>query len=116
MASCQKLDSCGHHKGSRYFTGLISPLQKDCQSRFTYTGSGQIIPAKEDDKNAAKTIEALGLNCKRLKLRRESIIKTLENSGGDYLSQSLAHCQDWHGGFYTVIEYVLRKQPRPCPM
>ncbi|MCP4105659.1 MAG: hypothetical protein GY749_09000 [Desulfobacteraceae bacterium] len=50
-------------------------------SSFTYTLDGSIIPSDKKDVWAEKTIEKLGLNCPRLKDRRMSIIKGLDNSG-----------------------------------
>lgn len=80
VASCQYTDSCGHKKGTNYFNGFVSPFDQNCQKRFTYTRNGRIIPADENDSNAQKTIEVLGLNCKRLVDRRKNIIKTLEEA------------------------------------
>ncbi len=111
LASCQKTDCCGHKKSNQYFENMVSPLDTNCQKRFTYTGNGKIIPKNENDKFAEKTIELLGLNsCKRLKDLRQTIIKTLKDSDEDYLNQALRNCVDWHNGFYTVIEYIKNKR------
>lgn len=112
FACCEYKDSCGRKKGSEYFDDLISPLDANCQSRFTYTGNGKIIPFNENDEYAQRTIEVLALNCKRLRLQRESIIKILDNdeTTTDYLKQSLANCIDWYNGFFTVIRYVAGKR------
>jgi len=109
LASCQKNDSCGHNKKNGYFEKMISPLEKNCQSRFTYTGRGQIIPKDENDRIAQETIELLGLDCQRLKDRRLSIIMALKDCNTEYLNHSLAHCVNWHDGFYSVIEYMIIK-------
>ena len=109
LASCQHNDSCGHKKGKAYFDDMVSPLDADCQSYFTYTGNGKIIPSDENDTFAQQTIELLGLNCKRLQDRRKSIIKTLDSSDSNYLQQSLNNCVDWYGGFFTVIQYLIEK-------
>jgi uncharacterized protein (TIGR02646 family) len=106
LASCQFTDSCGHKKGTGYFYGFVSPLDPNCQNRFTYTRDGRIIPVNENDTNAEKTIKVLGLNCRRLKDRRRTIIKTLENENQEYKQKSLTNFLDWYGGFYTVIEYM----------
>lgn len=106
LASCQYHDSCGHAKGNKYFEGMISPLDKNCQSRLTYTGNGRIITVDEADENAEKTIKLLDLNCKRLVDRRKSIITTLEYSDGEYLQNSLDNCVEWYQGFYTLIQYL----------
>ena len=109
LASCKKTDSCGHKKGHGYFENMITPLEKNCQSHFTYTGRGQIIPKDENDKIAQDTIKLLGLDCQRLRDRRLSIILALKDCNIDYLNHSLAHCVKWHDGFYSVIEYVIIK-------
>jgi uncharacterized protein (TIGR02646 family) len=108
LASCNgsRNDSCGHKKGTNYFVKMVSPLSTGCESRFTYTGIGKMIPLDESDKNAQKTIELLGLNCKRLRDRRKAIIRTLEDAGSGYLQQYLDKCVDWYG-FFTVIKYVV---------
>ncbi len=87
---------------------MVSPLDDDCQSRFTYTGNGKIIPSDESDTFAQRTIDIVGLNCKRLKDRRLSLIKVLDNEWTDF-EQSLSKYIEWHQGFYTVIEYVANK-------
>ena len=107
IASCQHTDSCGHKKGTNYFNGFVSPFDSNCQSRFTYTGNGRIIPADENDEDAKKTIDILGLNCKRLVDRRKGIIRTLERADYNYIQLSLHNCIEWYYGFYTVIEYMI---------
>lgn len=110
LASCQNTNSCGHKKGTGYFNNMVSPLDSDCQKKFTYTGAGKIIPIDENDSFGEKTIELLGLNCKRLKDRRKNLIKTLQSADSAYLNQSLKSCVDWYDGFYTVIDYMIGKQ------
>lgn len=110
LASCQNTDSCGHKKGTGYFNEMISPLDENCQGRFTYTATGNVIPNDENDNFANTTIELLGLNCKRLKDRRKNLIKTLQSADSAYLNQSLNSCVDWYDGFYTVIVYIIGKQ------
>jgi uncharacterized protein (TIGR02646 family) len=108
LASCQYTDSCGHKKGNDYFADMVTPLDNDCQSRFTYTGNGRIIPSDESDTHSQITIDMLGLNCRRLKDRRKSIIKTLEVvHDTDYLQLSLNNCVEWYCGFHTLIEYLI---------
>ena len=88
---------------------MVSPLDTNCQSRFTYTGNGKIIPSLEKDPLAQKTIDLLGLNCKHLKDQRKSIITTLETTDSDFLEQSMEKCIDWYNGYYTVIQFVAEK-------
>ncbi len=105
---CKHRDSCGHKKDSDFFDELISPLNAKCHLLFTYTDNGKIIPIDENDETVKKTIDLLGLNCRRLKNHRKAIIRTLdsENLDKSYLQQSLGNCVDWYNGFYTVIKYV----------
>lgn len=112
LACCLHTDSCGHKKNSDYFDELISPLAGGCESCFTYTGNGKIIPSDENDTFSEKTIELLGLNCRRLRDRRRSIISALDYEGTtiEYLKQSLENCNAWYHGFFTVIRYVAGKQ------
>ncbi|MCD6321455.1 MAG: TIGR02646 family protein [Clostridiales bacterium] len=81
LASCRHNDCCGHKKGNSYFTEMVSPLDNNCESRFTYTGNGKIIPFNELDIHAQKTIRLLGLNCKRLspslRVMRECLKKSV---------------------------------------
>jgi len=105
IASCQHTDSCGHYKGTGYFSGFVSPFGR-CEGRFTYTRNGKIIPVDENDTDALNTIKVLDLNCKRLIDRRVGIIKTLEYADEDYINECLPNCIDWFHGFYTVVKYM----------
>ncbi len=109
FACCQHPDSCGHKKKGKYFSELISPLSTDCESRFTYTGMGNIIPKDENDTFAQDTIDLLGLNCKRLLDRRKNILAELQNASDDYLAMSLENFKEWYG-FYTVVKYASNKR------
>lgn len=108
LASCKYNDCCGQKKDRYYFNEMVSPLDDDCQSRFTYTGNGKLIPSDEADTFAQRTIDLLGLNCKRLKDRRLSLIRELDNEYTDF-EKSLFNYIEWHQGFYTVIQYVANK-------
>jgi uncharacterized protein (TIGR02646 family) len=112
LVSCGEKDHCGRKKLGEYFVGFVSPLALDCEERFIYTERGEIIPTDEDDADAIKTIEILGLNDTKLKGLRRSIIKALgeEVIDADYLKAALSNCAEWHNGFYTVIQYLLSKK------
>jgi uncharacterized protein (TIGR02646 family) len=85
IASCQGEDEkrprvpihCGHKKGNWYNELLIiSPLDKSCVDYFKYSGSGEILPTDEKDKQtvAETTIAKLALNINKLtKMRRQAI-------------------------------------------
>ena len=116
LASCNSNDSCGHKKGKWYEPEMVSPLHKDCEQHFTYTLDGRIIPSDKEDTRASETIEHLRLNCPKLKDRRRSIIKALENGGSgpepdylnDILGKILTKGNDWPFGFYTVLLFLAK--------
>lgn len=63
---------------------LVSPLVVGCETRFAYTGDGEINPADPGDEAAKQTIAKLGLNIEKLKGMRESAIEPfLDDSLGD---------------------------------
>jgi uncharacterized protein (TIGR02646 family) len=107
LASCVHGDSCNAKKQGWYSDKMVTPLQSNCQKRFTYTQNGQIIPVKESDSHAQNTIDELGLNCPRLRDRRKSIIKALEAmltndpNPKPYLKKVLKNCREWPHGFVT---------------
>ncbi len=77
LASCQLKAKrreplrCGKRKAAWFDDALmISPLQKDCESRFRFTADGAIYPADDDDPAAKETIERLGLDNYELRDRR----------------------------------------------
>lgn len=108
-ASCQHNDSCGHFKGNKDSSYMILP-NSNCESRFTYTDNGKIIPITEGDQEAIKTINVLDLNNKRLKNARMDIIRILEDINDETLiDQYLSNCVDWVNGFFTVVKYVKLK-------
>lgn len=82
-ASCQgengDMKHCGHAKGNEYDeTLLISPLDANCEKRFSYSVNGRIEPADMLDEGARYTIEVLALNDERLKKAREEAMWAAE--------------------------------------
>lgn len=78
-ASCQgiyhSMDTCGHNKHGDFDEQLmISPLEEDCESHFTYNEFGE-ISAKNNDKRADYTIQVLNLDDERLVKAREIAIQ-----------------------------------------
>ncbi len=124
LASCNRKKSCGGKKNNWYDSNMVSPLNEDCQQRFTYTHEGMIIPSDEKDTLALETIEQLGLNCFKLKNQRKSIITAVENVENDpdlvdLLQSSAAGIlqkkKDWPFGFYTVLLYLAEEYKIPIP-
>ncbi|WP_150140964.1 retron system putative HNH endonuclease [Candidatus Enterovibrio escicola] len=60
---------CGQKKGNEVL--LVTPLQSDCQSHFTFTGDGS-IEGNCDEANS--TIKILGLDIPKLKMLREGVL------------------------------------------
>lgn len=82
-ASCQgekgDMRHCGHAKSSSYDEALlISPLDVDCEKRFSYTVSGKMEPSDPQDEGAKYTIATLALNDERLKRAREEAMWAAE--------------------------------------
>lgn len=53
---------------------FVSPLDENCEHRFTYTLSGDIEPSNEDDQAASETINQLKLDCLELRRYRRGAI------------------------------------------
>jgi uncharacterized protein (TIGR02646 family) len=68
------LQHCGCKRGNKPLS--VSPLQVDCAEFFRYTGSGEIRPAEDPDKQqaASETIQTLNLKHENLTAMRESAI------------------------------------------
>ena len=67
------------------------------------------MAANENDILANKTIEILGLNCKKLVDRRRTIIKSLEGFDSESIKNSFINYIECHQGFYTVLKYLFEK-------
>lgn len=123
LVSCNQKGSCGRKKGKWYSSALVSPLDQDCEKRFTYTLDGRIIPSDKEDVSAFETIEKLGLNCSQLKDRRRSIIIMMDNHGNgpepNYLQTVTAGIlqreKAWPFGFYTVLLFLAELYEIPIP-
>lgn len=55
----------------------ISPFEPHCESRFVFAKDGQIHPAIEDDMEAIRTIQVLGLNSPVIVRKREAAIERM---------------------------------------
>ncbi|MCI5209550.1 MAG: TIGR02646 family protein [Candidatus Electrothrix sp. ATG2] len=123
LASCNQKESCGHKKGKWYSSDMVSPLDQDCEKRFTYTLDGRIIPSGKEDTSASETIEQLGLNCPKLKNQRKNIILALDNGENgpepNYLQTVAAGIlkreRAWPFGFYTVLLFLAELYEIPIP-
>ena len=105
---------CGNLKDNWFDQNLlVSPLDPECEGRFSFTGDGGIQPATEDDEAAETTIIKLGLGIPKLNDLRSKAIEP-------FLDESLSH-QDFRdfvsgylkkdasgnlGEFCTTIQYL----------
>jgi len=72
---------CGHHKGNWFDERLyISPLEEECEERFSYLLTGEIKSADGTDSAAVKMIEVLALDIPYLNNRREEVLIRTFNS------------------------------------
>lgn len=108
---------CGNYK-SNWFDAelLISPLNRNCEDHFSFTGNGGILPRDENDRKAIETIRRLGLNIPKLIDMRAKAIEP-------FLDDSLSH-QEFSrlvvgylekdksgafGAYWTTIYYLFRE-------
>jgi uncharacterized protein (TIGR02646 family) len=76
---------CGNLKGDWFDSELlISPLDPDCENRFSFEGDGLIKPAEQHDRAARETITRLGLDLPKLNGLRAGAIEP-------FLDDSLTH-------------------------
>ena len=106
-ASCDSSKSnnrhCGHLKGNIDPVGkIISPLEKNCASHFTYDRLGH-IRAAAGDTLAESTIRLLGLDKPALVAGRRMAILTVENNIEDWRDVDQGDLP----GFYNIVEYYL---------
>lgn len=71
-------NTCGHKKDNEYIA--VSPLDKNCETRFKYTTFGKILPADPNDEGADNTIKTLNLNSYELVTARREMISLLLHS------------------------------------
>lgn len=107
---------CGMFKGSWYIPALfISPLDPTCESKFSYTHNGQILPAPTTDPAALTTIDKCKLDIDRLNKMREEVISTFiddaltDDEVTDYVKKYLVDKNENNGSFnpfYTTVKFL----------
>lgn len=105
---------CGNLKGDWFDPELlVSPLNPDCEHRFSFEGDGLIKPADQHDRAARETIIRLGLNLPKLNdLRANAIAPFLEESlTQDELRRFVSgyltiDVDDRFGEFWTTIKFL----------
>lgn len=114
FASCTKqpigsLDEhCGHKKGNFFSNDLVSPLEVDCSSHFTYKMNGKIDGC---DQRGRVTVEKLHLDSALLDNQRKSLIDFFLSiiNDADLQREIDAHLDESVpvlGEFFTMIEYL----------
>lgn len=100
IASCNNLKTCGNKKGNLYNKEkFVSPLDKDCEEKFTYYMDGEI----EGD---TYTIELLNLNDYELKNARKAVLRSLSHLEKEdisliYMSESSSE----YPAYFNVIKW-----------
>lgn len=100
-------EHCGHKKGCDYTTDLVSPLEVDCSSHFTYQLDGTI---GYTDNRGDTSIRMLHLNSTLLNRQRKSLIDFFLALDDEELQEEIsAHldtARSSFGEFYTMIEFL----------
>ena len=69
---------CGRLKDDWFDSELlVSPMSSDCETRFGFTGAGDIFPRCRTDDGAKATIRELGLNLPKLRALRAAAVDGL---------------------------------------
>lgn len=102
-----KDEHCGHKKGSDFSMKLVSPLESDCASHFSYTLDGHI--GYTDDRGDV-TVKMLHLDSELLNQQRKLLIDYFLSLQDDEIQGELDDHLDATkaklGEFYTTIEYL----------
>lgn len=98
---------CGHKKGITWDNLLVSPLENDCESHFSYTLDGVIHGV---DDRGTRTIQILNLNSELLKANRAALLKFFQELPEDEKEQEInAHLNNGattYGEYFTMIRFL----------
>jgi len=101
---------CGHKKLEEFSNDLISPLEVDCASHFSYTTTGKIVGL---DQRGEETISICNLNSQALTDMRKVLIDSFlfydDNLREEEIKKHLDSSKPQLGEFYTMIEYLYLK-------
>ena len=116
LCSCQGQQKCeprhcGNLKGNEVLP--ISPLESDCESKFTYTADGYIGHVS-NDRDAEDTIRILGLGIDKLNALRKGAIEGVfddindinEESLAIFVNEYLTKIDGKYKPFHTTIGYL----------
>jgi len=106
---------CGHRKNNWYDKQkVISPLEKDCDTCFTYSSQGE-IKARDDNEKAIVMIKHLGLDEYALNEARKKALEAIgyfdENFDKDSAKQIVGQVDEngYLPSFCNIIEYFAYK-------
>ena len=98
---------CGHRKGNFFSTDLVSPLESDCASHFTYMMDGTIYGS---DTRGCITRDKLHLDSELLNTRRKLLIDSFLICEEDELQAEIDAHLDVNAiqleEFFTMIDYL----------
>ena len=101
VASCNTLRTCGTKKENDYDeTRFVSPLNPDCEDKFTYYPNGTI----EGD---SYTIDLLNLNDYELREARKAVYKKLQGLNRDMIEMVYVNNQEEYPVYYDVIKWYM---------
>lgn len=100
-------EHCGHKKSNIFSNALISPLEPDCATHFSYDCAGGIMGI---DNRGIETVKILNLNSGLLKRSRRGVIEYFEDLEELEFEQELQIHLDVSkypiSEFYSAIEYL----------
>lgn len=100
-------EHCGHKKGCDYTTDLVSPLETDCSSHFSYQLDGTI---GHTDARGYISIRMLHLDSALLNRQRKSLIDYFLSFDDEELQEEIDIHLDINrssfGEFFTMIEFL----------
>ena len=86
---------------------MVSPLDEDCETRFTFTANGDIFP-RDNDLAAKETIVRLGLDLPKLNALRAAAVDALADLSETDITKLLTRGSDGRFlEFHTTIKQVL---------
>ena len=96
---------CGHKKDNYYSETLLSPLESNCHTHFSYTMDGKIHAT---DPRGAEAIDVYNLNSELLIRKRKSLIESLtaEDITEEDIIDHIDESKNQLGEFITTITYL----------
>ena len=113
LASCQRNrtgssdESCGHKKEDVFSADLVSPLEEDCASHFSFDMAGHISGS---DARGSESVRILNLNSALLNRSRKALIEYFEElTDEEYpaeVAQHLDPTAPQAGEYFSMIAFL----------